>query len=53
MPDEKKNLAYYLSKAEEYRKKAEAANEPMLKAALESVARGYMAEARRIDPNVK
>ncbi len=50
MSDEQKDLAYYLGKAENYRKKAEAVSEPGLKAALEAVARNYMAKARELDP---
>ena len=50
MDEEQKDLAYYLGKAEEYRKKAEAALEPGLKAALEAVAREYIKKARELDP---
>lgn len=50
MCEERKGLAYYLGKAEEYRKKAEAENEPGLRAALEAVAREYTAKARKLDP---
>jgi hypothetical protein len=49
MCDEPKDAAYYLRKAEEYRDKAKMANEPRLKAALEAVAREYMAMARELD----
>ena len=52
MPEERKDLTYYLGKAEDYRKKAKAVNEPGLKAALEAVAREYMAKARELDPSV-
>jgi hypothetical protein len=48
MPEENKDLAYYLFKAEEYRGKAEAVNEPNLKAALEAVAKAYEAKAREL-----
>jgi hypothetical protein len=51
MLDEPKDLAYYLGKAEDYRKKAQAVSEPRLKAALEAVAREYMAKARELDPS--
>jgi hypothetical protein len=52
MRDEQKDLAYYLCKAEDYRKKAKAVNEPGLKAALEAVARECMAKARELDPTL-
>ena len=52
MHDERKDLAYYLGKAEDYRKKAKAVSEPGLKAALEAVAREYMAKARELDPTL-
>jgi hypothetical protein len=52
MCDEKKNLAYYLGKYESYRAKAMAVSEPGLKAALEAVAREYMAKARELDPSL-
>jgi hypothetical protein len=52
MLDEPKDLAYYLGKVEDYRKKAKAVSEPRLKAALEAVAREYMAKAREIDPSL-
>jgi hypothetical protein len=45
-------LAYYLSKAENYRKKAKAVGDPGLKAALEAVAREYMTKAREFDPSL-
>jgi hypothetical protein len=48
LPEERKDLAYYLSKAEDYRKKANVVREPGLKAAL---ARQYMAKARELDPS--
>jgi hypothetical protein len=44
------DLSYCLGKAAEYRKKAEQAEDPRLKAALESVYREYMARARELDP---
>ncbi len=53
MCDEQKDLAYYLLKAEDYRRKAEAVSNPDLKAALEAVARAYMAKARELDPALK
>ncbi len=52
MCDERKNVAYYLGKAEDYRKKAKAASEPGLKAALEAVVREYIAKARELDPTL-
>ena len=52
MPEERKDLAYYLGKAENYRRKANAVREPGLKAALEAVARRYMAKARELDPSL-
>jgi hypothetical protein len=52
MCDEQKDLAYYLRKAEDYRVKAKAVSEPNLKAALEAVARAYMAKARELDPTL-
>jgi len=50
MRDERKDLAYFLGKAEDYRQKAKAVSEPSLKAALDAVAREYMAKARELDP---
>ena len=52
MPEEQKDLAYYLGKAEDYRRKANAVREPGLKAALEAVAQEYMAKARELDPSI-
>jgi hypothetical protein len=52
MRGEQKDLAYYLGKAAEYRKKAEAVSEPRLKVALEAVAREYMTKARELDPSL-
>ncbi len=52
MAKERKDLAYYLGKAEDYRRKANAVREPGLKAALEAVAREYMAKARKLDPSL-
>jgi len=52
MHDEQKDLAYYLGKAEDYRTKAKAVSEPGLKAALEAVAREYLAKARELDPTL-
>ena len=52
MPEERKDLAYYLGKAEDYRRKAKAVREPGLKAALEEVAQEYMAKARELDPSL-
>ncbi len=52
MRDEQRVLAYCLGKAEDYRTKAKAVSEPHLKAALEAVAREYMAKARELDPTL-
>ena len=52
MPEERKDLTFYLGKAEDYRRKANAVSEPGLKAALEAVARQYMAKARELDPSL-
>jgi hypothetical protein len=52
LPKERKDLAYYLGKAEDYRKKAKVVSEPGLKAALEAVAREYMVKARELDPSL-
>jgi hypothetical protein len=52
MRDDQKDLAYYLGKAEDYRKKASVVSEPGLKAALEAVARECMAKARELDPTL-
>jgi hypothetical protein len=53
MRDEPKtDLAYYLGKAEGYRKKANSASEPGLKAALDAVAWNYVAIAREIEAKV-
>ncbi len=50
MRDERKDLAYFLGKAEDDRQKVKAVSEPGLKAALDAVAREYMAKARELDP---
>ncbi len=52
MCDEKKDVAYYLRKAEDYRVKAIAVSDPRLKAALQAVARECMAKARELDPSL-
>jgi hypothetical protein len=52
LPEERKDLAYYLGKAEDNRKKAKAVRKPSLKAALEAVAREYMVKARELDPSL-
>jgi hypothetical protein len=52
MCEEKMDVAYYLRKAEDYRRKAKAVSEPRLKAALEAVVRKYMAKARELDPQI-
>jgi hypothetical protein len=53
LSEERKDLTYYLGKAEDYRKKANAVSEPGLKAALEAVAREYMAKARELDSSLR
>jgi hypothetical protein len=45
--DRPEDMGHYLDMAEKYRKKADAAREPGLKAAFEAVAREYMAKAQR------
>jgi len=50
MPEERKDLAHYLCKAADYRKKADAATSPLMKAAFEAVVREYMRQAREIHP---
>lgn len=52
MQDEHKDLVYYLTKAAEYRQKANVVREPRLKAALEAVAREYTKKARELDPKI-
>jgi hypothetical protein len=49
---EQKDLTYYLRKAEDYREKAKAVSDQHLKAALEGVAREYMAKASKLDPSL-
>jgi hypothetical protein len=46
MRDQQKEVAFNLSKAEEYRKKADAATEPRMKGAFNAVVREYLAKAR-------
>jgi hypothetical protein len=48
MREERKDLAYYLGKAEDYRKKADAATSPLMKAAFEAVVQEYMRQARQL-----
>jgi hypothetical protein len=48
--DRPQDIGHYLDMAEAYRMKAEAANEPGLKAAFEAVARECMAKANELDP---
>ncbi len=51
MSEERKDAAYYLGKAEQYRAKADAATDPAMKAAFESIVREYMRKAaRQSDP---
>jgi hypothetical protein len=50
MPEERKDLAYFLSKAEDYSKKADAATSPLMKGAFEAIVREYMRQAREIRP---
>jgi predicted TIM-barrel fold metal-dependent hydrolase len=52
MCDEQRDIAYYLTKAEDHRQKAKAVSEPRLKAALEEVAREYIAKARALYPSL-
>jgi hypothetical protein len=52
MCDEQIDLAYYLHKAADYRKKAKAVSDQRLKAALEAMAREYMGKARKLDPSL-
>jgi hypothetical protein len=52
LSEARKDLSYYLGKAEDYRRKASAVSEPGLKAALEAVVREYMAKARELDPSL-
>lgn len=52
MPAEREDLAYYLCKAEDYRKKANVVSEPRLKAALLAVAEAYKAKAIALDPTL-
>jgi hypothetical protein len=52
MPDPQKDVAYNLGKAEEYRKKADAATDARMKAAFEAVVREYLAKARELDPSL-
>jgi hypothetical protein len=52
MPDEPKDLAYYLGKAASFRAKAEVVSDRRLKTALEAVAREFMAKARELDPSL-
>jgi hypothetical protein len=48
--DHPEDVGHYLDMAETYRKKADAAREPGLKAAFEAVARECMAKAYELDP---
>lgn len=48
----KKDLAHNLSRAEEFRRKAEAATDARMKAAFQAVAREFLARARALDPSV-
>jgi hypothetical protein len=50
MRDHPEDIGHYLDMAEKYRKKADAAREPGLKAAFEAVARECMAKAYELDP---
>jgi hypothetical protein len=50
MRDQQKEVAFNLGKAEEYRKKADAATDPRMKAAFKAVVREYLAKARAADP---
>jgi hypothetical protein len=46
MRDQQREVAFNLAKAEEYRKKADAATEPRMKAAFNAVVREYLEKAR-------
>jgi hypothetical protein len=46
MRDQQKDVAHNLAKAEEYRKKADAATDPRMKAAFDAVVREYLEKAR-------
>jgi hypothetical protein len=46
MRDQQREVAFNLRKAEEYRKKAEAATEPRMRAAFNAVVREYLERAR-------
>jgi hypothetical protein len=46
MRDQQQEVAFNLGKAEEYRKKADAATDPRMKAAFNAVVREYLAKAR-------
>jgi hypothetical protein len=48
MPDQQKDVAHNLGKAEEYRKKADAASDPRMRAAYLAVEREYLAKARKL-----
>jgi hypothetical protein len=48
MPDQQKDVAHNLAKAEEYRKKADAASDPRMRAAYLAVEREYLAKAREL-----
>jgi hypothetical protein len=48
--EQPEDASHYLDMAEKYRKKADAAAEPGLKAAFEAVARECMAKANELDP---
>ena len=50
MRQEQKHSAYFLGKAEEYRKKADAATSPLMKATFEAIVQEYMRRARELDP---
>jgi hypothetical protein len=52
MQDEYKDLVHYLTKAAEYRQKANVVREPRLKAALEAIAQEYIKKARELDPKI-
>ena len=47
MPDDQKDLAYYLSKAADFRNKAKVVSEPGLKAALKAGSLGVHGESTR------
>jgi hypothetical protein len=52
MHDQQKDVAHNLAKAEEFRRKADAAADPRMKAAFMAVVREYLTKARALDPSL-